>query len=172
MGGMTLCKWKNILEFYFRNRNREGRARLESKEVSEIFGLKGNVKPHDTLILMKITMLSQNFEVAASCAIPQLEVRLIITINLPRTLHRFLPDSRTPSLSSLEYLLQENFNKPSGICQESQILRRLRNKYCTFSGSLNNLVRLCLKIKGTHKRELRAEYLSSMHKSIGSIPSL
>lgn len=57
MGGMTLCKWKNTLEFYFRNRNGAGRERLESKEASEIFVLKGIAKPHDTLILMKITML-------------------------------------------------------------------------------------------------------------------
>ena len=57
VGRMTLCKWKNIFEFYFRNRNGAGRERLESKEVSEIFGLKGIAKPHDTLILMKITML-------------------------------------------------------------------------------------------------------------------
>lgn len=83
MGGMILCKWKNILEFYFRNRNREGRERLESKEVSEFCGLKGNVKPHDTLILMKITTLSQNLEVAVSCAIPHLEASLKITVNLP-----------------------------------------------------------------------------------------
>lgn len=33
------------------------RGKLESKEIFELFGFEGDAKPHDTVILMNITLL-------------------------------------------------------------------------------------------------------------------